>query len=189
MTSATRPNKQTWIGIVAVLASLMSQNIGAAFAKHLFPLVGAAGMTTLRIGMAACLLVLIRRAWRRPPVSGHFFNVLCYGAVLGLMNLLIYQAFARIPIGIAVAIEVLGPLAVVLFSARRPADFASFLVALLGLWLLLPLHAVSAPLDPVGIACAVAPQPHGRPTSSLANDFPAPPAWMQWHGAWWWRQC
>ncbi|CEH75725.1 EamA family transporter [Xanthomonas citri] len=143
-----------WTGVAAVLVSLIVQNIGAAFAKQLFSTVGAAGMTALRIGIAACLLIVMRRAWRRMPTGRHLPVLLVYGSMLGLMNVLIYQAFSRIPIGIAIAIEVLGPLSVVLCGARRPLDLAWLVAAGLGLWLLLPISTNSVSLDPVGIAFA-----------------------------------
>jgi inner membrane transporter RhtA len=71
------------------------------------------------------------------------------------MNLLIYRAFALIPIGVAIAIEVTGPIAVVLLASRRPRDFAWVACAVAGLALLLPLRAGAAALDPRGVAWAV----------------------------------
>ena len=147
--------KHLGIGAAAVFVSLASQNIGASFAKHLFPVVGAAGMTVLRTAIAAGLLLLIRRPWRSRLEQKHLGAILRYGAMLGLMNLMIYQAFARIPIGIAVAIEVLGPLAVVLFNARRLTDFVWLAAAILGLGLLLPLRADPHALDPLGVVFAM----------------------------------
>lgn len=142
-------------GAAAVLASLVVQNMGAAFAKQLFSAVGPAGMTALRIGMAACLLIVMRQAWKKMPQRRHLPVLLVYGATLGLMNAAIYQAFARIPIGVAIAIEVLGPLGVVLLAARRLLDLAWLAAAGLGLWLLLPLGDASSALDPLGVAFAL----------------------------------
>ena len=151
---ATAPNHQpTGAGVLAVLMSLISQNVGATFAKHLFPLVGAGGVTFLRIGLAACLLLALRRPWRSGFSHNHVRSLVIYGAVLGAMNILIYQAFARIPIGIAVAIEVTGPLAIVLLGSRRPRDFLWLASAVGGLVMLLPLNSKTA-LDPLGIAFA-----------------------------------
>ena len=147
---------QPLVGALAVTSSLISQNIGAAFAKSLFPIVGPAGMTFLRIGLAAILLVLIRRAWKAMPRQSVYRSLIVYGMALGVMNLLIYQAFARIPIGIAVAIEILGPLTLVLLGARRRWDFVWLAVAIAGLGLLLPLKENSTALDPVGVLCAIA---------------------------------
>jgi inner membrane transporter RhtA len=138
---------------VLVMAGLVSQNLGAAWAKHLFPLIGSEGVTALRVGLSACLLLAFCRPWRHPLKTADARNLALYGFMLGLMNLLIYRAFARIPIGIAIAIEVSGPLTVVLLHSRRRADFAWLACATAGLSLLLPLRPGSA-LDPVGIAYA-----------------------------------
>lgn len=146
--------QQTVAGTLAVLGALTSQYLGATFAKHLFDAVGPGGVTTLRVALAAVLLWLMRRPHWRTLRRDPLLNLVCYGAMLGLMNLLIYQAFARIPIGIAVAIEVLGPLAVVLAGTRRALDLLWLGAAIFGLYLLLPLHGAAAALDPVGLACA-----------------------------------
>jgi inner membrane transporter RhtA len=141
--------------VLALLAAMVSTYLGAAIAKHLFPQVGSQGVTALRVGLAACLLLAWCKPWRIPLARKDLPNLLIYGLMLGCMNLLIYAAFARIPIGIAVAIEVTGPLLVVLAGSRRARDFAWLACAVLGLWLLLPLdaHAVDA-LDPLGMLLA-----------------------------------
>jgi inner membrane transporter RhtA len=141
---------------LAILASMLSVNFGAAYAKHLFPLVGSAGVTAVRVGLASCLLLAFWRPWRVPLARRDAVNLAIYGLMLGAMNLLIYASFARIPIGVAIAIEVTGPLAVVVLSSRRPRDFAWVACAAVGLWLLLPLGPGAAALDPVGVACALA---------------------------------
>ncbi|MEN3274698.1 MAG: inner rane transporter RhtA [Massilia sp.] len=148
-----------FVPALAILASMISVNVGAAFAKGLFPLVGSAGVTAVRVGLAAILLLAFWRPWRRLPSLPDARNLLVYGLMLGCMNLTIYAAFARIPIGVAIAIEVTGPLALVLLSSRRPRDIAWVACAAVGLWLLSPLYgggAGSAALDPVGVAWALA---------------------------------
>ena len=139
--------------MLALAASLASQNLGAAIAKSLFPVVGVEGMTALRIGLSALMLLAFWRPWRAPLARRDLPNVAIYGAVLGSMNLCIYEAFGRIPIGIATAIETIGPLAVVLAASRRPLDVAWVVLALVGLALLLPL-GTDRPLDPVGLLFA-----------------------------------
>lgn len=139
---------------LAIAAAMVSQYAGAAFAKHLFPLVGAEGVVALRVGLSALLLAAFTRPWRALPSRADIPNLLLYGLTLGCMNLLIYRAFARIPIGIAVSIEVMGPLAVVLLSSRRARDFLWVACAGFGLWLLLPLRGSTSALDPAGIAYA-----------------------------------
>ena len=139
--------------LLALAASLISQNLGAAIAKSLFPVVGVEGMTALRIGLSAGLLLAFWRPWRTPVARHDIVNLVVYGAMLGGMNLCIYHAFGRIPIGIATAIEVTGPLAVVLAASRRALDVAWVALALAGLALLLPLRSQAA-LDPVGLLFA-----------------------------------
>lgn len=134
---------------------MVSTNLGAAFAKSLFPQVGSAGMTALRVGMAALILMLAWRPWRTPPKRAALPDLAVYGLMLGCMNLLIYRAFSLIPIGLAVAIETTGPLAVVLVSSRRARDLAWLGCAALGLALLAPLPGGSARIDPWGVACAL----------------------------------
>ena len=152
MASASRDGAA--IPVLAIAASMVSTYAGAAFAKHLFPLVGAEGVVALRVGLSALLLAGFARPWRALPSRADLPWLLLYGLALGSMNLLIYRAFSRIPIGIAVSIEVMGPLAVVLLSSRRARDFVWVACAGFGLWLLLPLGGSSAALDPVGIAYA-----------------------------------
>ena len=139
--------------LVALAASLVSQNLGAAIAKSLFPVVGVEGMTALRVGLSAVLLLAFWRPWRAPVARRDVANVVVYGAMLGGMNLCIYHAFGRIPIGIATAIETTGPLVVVLAASRRALDVAWVVLALAGLALLLPLTS-AGPLDPIGLLFA-----------------------------------
>jgi inner membrane transporter RhtA len=138
----------------ALLASQLSLNAGAAVAKHLFPLIGVEGVTAYRVGFAALLMMLVFRPWRTPLTWAQACNVAIYGSVIGLMNLLIYRSFSRIPLGIAVAIEVAGPLAVAVLSSRRPRDIAAVMLAVAGLYFLLPIHGHADQLDPVGVAYA-----------------------------------
>lgn len=141
--------------VAAVVAAMVSIQSGAAFAKTLFPIVGPAGMTALRVGFAALILLALRRPWRRSLTGKELGAVALYGAALGLMNLLFYLSLRTVPLGIAVAIEFTGPLAVALWGSRRPADLAWIGLAVLGLVGLLPLHETAA-IDPLGAALALA---------------------------------
>lgn len=143
---------------LAILASLVSVNAGAAWAKGLFPLVGSAGVVALRVGLSALILLALVRPWRFALRRADLPNVVIYGVMLGAMNLFIYRSFERIPLGIAVAIEVTGPLAVVILSSRHARDFLWVLLAGAGLWLLLPVPdgPGGAALDPAGVAYALA---------------------------------
>jgi inner membrane transporter RhtA len=141
---------------LALFGSQVSVNLGAAVAKNLFPLIGVEAITAFRVGFSALILMAIFRPWRERLTRRDALNLLIYGTVMGMMNLLIYRAFQRVPIGIAVAIEVTGPLLVALLSSRRPRNIASCILAAFGLYLLLPLNAAAgvARLDPVGVAYA-----------------------------------
>lgn len=110
-----------------VLLGIVSVQVGAALAKQLFAVAGASGTVALRLLFAALVLLLIWRPTVR--LEGRALRVVvAYGLVLGVMNLCFYQAIARIPLGIAVTVEFLGPLAVALIGSRRWLD---------GLWALL----------------------------------------------------
>ncbi|MBN8843749.1 MAG: EamA family transporter [Sphingomonadales bacterium] len=151
---ALSPTDDTLRGAAAAWGSLVSMNLGAGLSKLLFPVIGAYGITALRVAIAAAILCAIVRPWRRRIPRGVLPALLGYGAVLGVMNISFYQAIARIPIGIAIGIEVLGPLAVAVMGSRTRRDFLFLAVAIAGLLLLLPIRADSR-LDPVGVAFAL----------------------------------
>lgn len=141
------------VGAAAALGALISVNVGAGFAKQLFPTIGASGVTAVRILLAAAIVMLLRRPWRRSVPRQLLPSLVAYGLSLGLMNVLIYQAFARIPIAIAIGIEILGPLLIVLIGSRRRRDYLWLGLTMAGLLLLLPLRADDA-LDPLGLLFA-----------------------------------
>jgi inner membrane transporter RhtA len=154
MSQAAAAPPRAFAPFLAIVGSLISVNVGAAYAKGLFPLVGSAGITAVRVGLASLFLMAFWRPWRAPLARADALNVVIYGVMLGTMNLLIYAAFARIPIGVAIAIEVIGPLAVVVLSSRHLRDFLWVGCAAFGLWLLAPTNANAAALDPLGVAAA-----------------------------------
>jgi inner membrane transporter RhtA len=143
-----------WMAGLALLCSQMSLNIGAAVAKQLFPKIGVEGVTAYRVGISALVMLLMFRPWRTPLTLRQAINVAIYGSVIGLMNLLIYRAFSRIPMGLAVAIEVAGPLTVAVLSSHRPRDVVAVCLAATGLYFLLPIHGQVDQLDPLGVAYA-----------------------------------
>jgi inner membrane transporter RhtA len=143
------------IPLAALLVAMISVQIGAALVKSLFPRVGVAGATTLRLALASLMLVLVWRPWRRLPKARETRSLLIYGVAMGVMNLCFYSALARIPLGIAVALEFSGPLAVAIAASHRAADFLWIALAALGLIALLPLGLGHQPLSPAGIAFAL----------------------------------
>ena len=102
------------------------------------------------------MLLAVWRPWRRLPKARETRSLLIYGVAMGVMNLCFYSALARIPLGIAVALEFSGPLAVAMAASHRAVDFAWVALAALGLVALLPLGLAHEPLSPAGIAFALA---------------------------------
>jgi inner membrane transporter RhtA len=143
------------VPILLLIAAMASFQIGAAMAKQLFPLVGAAGATALRLGIGFLILLPIWRPWRRRPSARDARALLIYGLAMGCMNLFFYLSLSRIPLGVAVAIEFTGPLAVAVATSRRAIDFAWIALAAIGLIELSPLAPQSNPVDLKGVGLAL----------------------------------
>jgi inner membrane transporter RhtA len=141
--------------VAVILIAMLSIQSGASLAKSLFPLVGAPGVTALRIALGTLILVVIFKPWRLRVKKEQRLPLLFYGLALGAMNYMFYLSIQTIPLGIAVALEFTGPLAVALFSSRRPVDFIWVVLAVLGLWFLLPLGQSVSEIDLTGAALAL----------------------------------
>jgi inner membrane transporter RhtA len=137
-----------------VLASIASVQFGAAFAKTLFDEIGAGGTVFVRTLVAAVVLALI---WR-PRLAGHdrrdLTLALVFGLVLAAMNFCFYSSIERIPLGIAVTFEFVGPLGVAVFGSRRPLDLLWVALAATGILLLSDLGSGDG-LDRLGVALAL----------------------------------
>lgn len=144
-----------WMPVAVILIAMMSIQSGASLAKSLFPIVGAPGVTALRIALGTLILVVIFKPWRLRFKKEQRLPLLYYGLSLGAMNYMFYLSIQTIPLGIAVALEFTGPLAVALFSSRRPVDFIWVVLAVLGLWFLLPLGQSVSQIDLTGAALAL----------------------------------
>jgi inner membrane transporter RhtA len=142
--------------VAVLIVAMFCFQIGAALAKQLFPIVGALGTTALRLGLASLMLLAVWRPWRVRPNAREARTIVMYGLAMGWMNLFFYLSLNRIPLGIAVALEFTGPLAVAIATSRRAIDFAWIALAAAGLIVLLPWGRESKPLDPAGIAYALA---------------------------------
>lgn len=144
-----------WLPIVVLLIAMTSIQSGASLAKSLFPLVGAPGVTALRLALGTLILVVVFKPWRLRFNAEQRVPLVLYGLALGGMNYLFYLSIQTIPLGVAVALEFTGPLAVALFSSRRAIDFLWVILAVMGLWFLLPLGQSIGHVDLKGAAFAL----------------------------------
>ncbi|MEM0514883.1 DMT family transporter [Pseudoalteromonas sp. YIC-827] len=142
--------------IGCVLLAMVTIQSGASIAKQLFPLIGPEGTTALRLGFSALVLCLVFRPWKALPQGQQWRSIIVYGLCLGGMNIAFYYAIERIPLGIGVALEFTGPLAVALLSSKRKRDLLWVAFAIAGIILLLPEIDAETGLDPVGVALALA---------------------------------
>jgi inner membrane transporter RhtA len=136
-----------------VLVAVGSVQFGAAFAKSLFDEVGAGGTVFLRVLFAALLLMAISRPALRGRSRIDWRLILVFGFALAAMNLTFYLALERIPLGIAVTFEFVGPLGVAIFSSRRSLDLVWVVLAAAGIVLLSDFG--TADLDALGVGLAL----------------------------------
>ncbi len=158
MPSHTSSSGQTrLLAAGALVLSMVSLQVGAAFAKHLFETIGPIATTGLRSGFAALVLGLLWRPWRGARLERRqWLVVVLYGLVLGGMNLCFYNSLKFLPLGIAVAVEFTGPFCLALISSRRLLDFLWLGLAVAGLLGLdLPWHG-TPPLSGRGLILALA---------------------------------
>lgn len=137
-----------------VLAGGVSVQFGAALAVSLMPRAGALGVVTLRLAVAAVVMLLVCRPRLRGHSRADWGTVVVFGVAMAGMNGLFYQAVDRIPLGPAVTLEVLGPLALSVFASRRAVNLVWAALALVGVFLLG--GGGFADLDPAGAAFALA---------------------------------
>ncbi|GAA8848103.1 EamA family transporter [Helicobacter pylori] len=140
-----------------VLAGVVSVQFGGALAATLVPQIGAAGSVVLRLLLATALLLVIARPRWRGHGRRDWVTVICFGVALGLMNFAFYASLGHLPIGVAVTIEFIGPLALAAVLSRRPRDLLAVAAAAVGV--LLISQALSLPLDELegtGIVLALA---------------------------------
>src|SRR5208283_6105181 len=109
--------------VAALIVAMASIQLGAVFAKSLFPKVGASGTAALRLALASLILLAVWRPWRVRPTARELRSIVIYGLAMGWMNFFFYLSLSRIPLGIAVALEFTGPLAVAMAASHRAVDF------------------------------------------------------------------
>jgi inner membrane transporter RhtA len=139
-----------------VLLSIFSVQLGAAIAKGLFGELGPDGTVLLRMGFAALVLLLLWRPSLRGYARGDYLVAVLFGLALAAMNFTLYLALDRIPLGVAVTIEFVGPLGVAVAGSRRMLDLVWVVMAAAGIVLLAPLDVLGeTDLDPAGVALAL----------------------------------
>lgn len=148
--------KSLLLAVVSVILAMVCIQSGASIAKQLFPVIGPEGTTALRVGFSAAILWLVFRPWRHWPQGRQWRALTIYGACLGGMNILFYLAIERIPLGVGVALEFTGPLAVALLMSRRKMDLVWVACALAGVLMLMPDMRGEDALDPIGVLLALA---------------------------------
>ncbi|MFF3782642.1 DMT family transporter [Streptomyces sp. NPDC001933] len=139
--------------VALVVGGCLSVQFGSAVAVLLMPRAGALGVVTLRLAVAAIVLMVVCRPKLRGHSRADWGTVLTFGLAMGGMNTLFYQAADRIPLGAAVTLEVLGPLALSVFASRRLINVVWAGLALGGVVLLS--GGGLDRLDPVGAAYAL----------------------------------
>ncbi len=141
-----------WSVPLFFIVGAVSQYIGAAIGVVLFQSAEPATVAWLRAAGAAVILLAWRRPWRRPWTRRAMVLAAAFGVVTVAMNIAFYEAIARIPLGTAVAIEFVGPVAVATLGSRRALDYAAAALAGAGVYLL---TGVQAGVPATGVAFAL----------------------------------
>ena len=152
------PNSQL-IAVVFMVLSMISYQISASFAKQLFMVLDPLTVTILRLCFAAVIVCIMFRSWHilKRLSFLKWRDLLCYSAALGFMNILFYMSLGKLPQGIAVGLEFIGPLGLALLSIQRRSDYLWVGLAILGIALMVPWgQAQSEQFSRIGAACALA---------------------------------
>ncbi|GAB49112.1 EamA family transporter [Mobilicoccus pelagius] len=141
--------------LVLVLLAIGSVQFGGALAVTLLPLVGTLGSVTLRLAIAAAVMLAVLR----PSVAGYdrhdWATVAAFGGALALMNTAFYASLTRLPIGAAVTVEFIGPLLLAAVLSRLARDLVAVGVAAVGVVLVSGVLGTGARLDSVGVLLAL----------------------------------
>jgi inner membrane transporter RhtA len=141
-------------GIALAVAAMTIVQLGAALSEPLFDRIGAAGSVVVRLVLAALMLWPFARPRLRGRTRADLGAAVALGTCTGFVTLAFFEAIARIPLGVAVTIEFLGPLGVALAGSRRALDVAWVVLAAAGVALLTLGDAAGEALDPTGVAFA-----------------------------------
>jgi len=142
--------------LVLLFIAMISMQSSGALAKTLFDQFPVLTISAMRLLLGSLILAVIFKIWQVNFKQVKWSSIISYGIALAGMNALFYLSIHRIPLGIAVAFEFIGPLSVALFHARQKFDFIWVGLAILGLVLLFPFDQAKQSLDLIGIAFALA---------------------------------
>ena len=150
------PNAQL-LAVLYMVLSMISYQISASFAKQLFTVLDPLTVTILRLCFAAIIVCVMFRSWQILSRLPHlkWKDLLCYSAALGLMNILFYMSLGKLPQGLAVGLEFIGPLGLALLSIKNRSDYIWVLMAVLGIVLMVPWGQAGDQFDLFGAACAL----------------------------------
>lgn len=132
--------------VLFMVLSMVAYQISASFAKQLFEVLDPLTVVTLRLCFAAILIVLMFRSWKiikRLPYL-RWKDLLLYSGSVCLMNVLFYASLGKLPQGIAVGLEFLGPLTLALLSIKQKSDYLWVLLAIIGVALMVPWQDANA---------------------------------------------
>lgn len=143
--------------VAAVLTATAAFQVGASLAKSLFPVLGPQGTATLRIILGALMMLAVARPWRAWPAKAPLAPLLGLGLASAGAVLFFYLALGRLPQGVAIALQFLGPLGVAVAGSRRAADLLWTALAAAGVWGLVGQDLAAGPgrLDLVGVLWAL----------------------------------
>ena len=141
--------------LILLFMAMISMQSSGSLAKVLFNQFPILTVSAMRLLLGSAILAIIFKIWQVNFKQIHWAAVTRYGIALAGMNALFYLSIDRLPLGIAVSFEFIGPLSVALFYARQKFDFIWIGLAILGLVLLFPFNQSQQSLDPIGIALAL----------------------------------
>ncbi len=141
--------------LIMLFIAMISMQSSGSLAKIMFGQFPVLTVSVMRLLLGSLILAFIFKIWRVNIKAIHWKSVITYGIALAGMNALFYMSISRLPLGIAVSFEFIGPLSVALFHARQKFDFIWVGLAILGLILLFPFNQAAQSLDPIGIAFAL----------------------------------
>jgi inner membrane transporter RhtA len=141
--------------ILACVVATATFQIGAVLAKQLFVAVGPMGAAALRMLFGASVLILLTRPWRAWPAGVPRLPLIGLSASMAGAILFYYLAIDRLPLGIAMPVQFLGPLVLAVVMSRGIVDLLWVALAAAGIWCLLGTQSASGPLDPLGIMFAL----------------------------------